>query len=366
MMSKLNLVVLLGGKSPEHNISLISGNSVINALNKDKYDITVVGIDKAGQWWLQDSRHYLNNSDDPGSISLVRAEIPVALDTDGTHSWLINRHNNERIARIDVIFPVLHGANGEDGVLQGCFRMANVAFVGVDVMASSVGMDKDMSKRLWRDAGIPIADFVIVDLSNRTAIKYDEVTDKLGLPLFVKPANAGSSVGVSKVVDEASFSYAMNEAFKYDRKVLIEEAVDGIEVECAVLGNEHPEASVVGAIIPTETFYSYEAKYISSTGAKLMIPADIPENVSNDIRNTAIKAFKVIGGEGLSRVDFFLRADHTIVLNEINTLPGFTSISMYPKLWEASGLPYPELLDRLIALALSRHQQMQALQMTHG
>ncbi len=363
MMSKLNLVVLLGGKSPEHNISLISGNSVINALNKDKYDITVVGIDKAGHWWLQENKDYLVNSDNPATICLVKSKISVSLVTDGKRTLLVKDVDYEIVAKVDVVFPVLHGPNGEDGVIQGYFRKSNVAFVGVDVMASSVGMDKDMSKRLWRDAGIPIADFVIADLSNRSSVKYRDVVDQLGLPLFVKPANAGSSVGVSKVVDEASFSLAMDEAFKFDRKVLIEEAVEGIEVECAVLGNEHPQASVVGAIIPTESFYSYEAKYISSTGAKLMIPADIPENVSNHIRNTAIKAFQVIGGEGLSRVDFFLRKDNTIVLNEINTLPGFTSISMYPKLWEATGLSYPELLDRLIALALSRHKQMRKLEM---
>lgn len=364
-MARLHLVVLLGGKSPEHNISLISGNSVIQALDKNKYDITVVGIDKLGNWWLQERDFYIENADNPAQIALLPSKTPVELDVEGDKTRLINRTNLEIIVEIDAIFPVLHGANGEDGVLQGYFRMNNVAFVGVDVMASAVGMDKDMSKRLWRDAGIPIADYVIADLTNQKTLQYTKVVEKLGLPLFVKPANAGSSVGVSKVEDESSFYKALEEAFRYDRKVLIEEAIVGIEVECAILGNEYPEASVVGAIMPTDVFYSYEAKYISSTGARLMIPADIPETVSNHIRSTAISAFKAIGAEGLSRVDFFLRPDFSIVLNEINTMPGFTSISMYPKLWAATGLSYSDLLDRLIALALSRHQQLQSLAVTH-
>jgi D-alanine-D-alanine ligase len=364
-MSKINLVVLLGGKSPEHNISLISGHSVIRSLDKDKYDIVVVGIDKNGQWWRQQSTDYLANSSDPARICLLPSNEPVMFSTDGSSCWLTNSATMDKLIKVDAVFPVLHGAYGEDGVVQGYFRANNVAFVGVDVMASAVGMDKDMAKRIWRDAGIAIADFEIVDLSNRFQIEYNRVVEKLGLPLFVKPANAGSSVGVSKVTNEIEFKVALDEAFKFDRKVLIEEAIQGIEVECAVLGNEFPEASVVGAIIPTETFYSYDAKYISSTGAKLEIPADISEKVSNHIRSTAIKAFKAIGGEGLSRVDFFLRPDNTIVLNEINTLPGFTSISMYPKLWEATGVPYPILLDRLIELGIDRHRQMQRLQTTH-
>ncbi len=364
-MSKLNLVVLIGGKSPEHNISLISGQSVIRSLDKEKYAITIVGIDKNGQWWRQDNTEYLSDSTNPALIKLLPSNEPLLLTTDGTSCWLTNASNMERLQKVDVVFPVLHGANGEDGVIQGYFRANNVAFVGVDVMASAVGMDKDLAKRIWRDAGIPIADFEIVDLSNKSKIAYNSFVDKLGLPLFVKPANAGSSVGVSKVTNADEFYAAIEEAFKFDRKVLIEEAISGIEVECAVLGNEFPEASVVGAIIPTEVFYSYEAKYISDSGAKLVIPADISESVSDQIRNTALKAFRAIGGEGLSRVDFFLRPDQKIVLNEINTLPGFTSISMYPKLWEATGVSYPELLDRLIQLGIERHRQIQALQTTH-
>lgn len=364
-MPKLNLVVILGGKSPEHNISLISGYSVIQALDKEKYEITIVGIDKIGHWWLQSNDQFVEHRDDPNQICLSHSQTSVLLNTDGKNTWLVNKRADEVITKVDVVFPVLHGANGEDGVIQGYFRSNNVAFVGVDVMASAVGMDKDLAKRLWRDAGVPIADFEVADLSNKSDLTYELLVQKLGTPLFVKPANAGSSIGVHKVTNEEEYKTALNDAFRYDRKVLIEEAIQGIEVECAVLGNENPSASVVGAIIPTDTFYSYEAKYISSTETKLVIPAEIPDDISLHIRQTAIKAFKAIGCEGLSRVDFFIRPDHTIVLNEINTMPGFTSISMYPKLWEATGVPYAELLDKLILLAIDRENQIQKLQMSY-
>jgi D-alanine-D-alanine ligase len=357
----MNLAVIIGGKSPEHAISLRSGNSVIQALDKNKYDITVIGIDKSGQWYLQDIQHFLLNADDNKNIALVPSETIVYLDSDGKKTWLRNRKNNKKIKKIDTCFPVLHGAYGEDGVIQGLFRSANVPFVGVDLLGSAVGMDKDFAKRLWRDAGIPIAAFEVVDLSNKSKVKYEMLEKKLGNPMFVKPANAGSSVGVHKVTNKDEFKAALKDGFLYDRKLLVEEAITGIEVECAILGNEHPKASVIGAIVPTEKFYSYDAKYISSTGAKLMIPADIPAEISQKIQNTAIQAFKCVGGEGLSRVDFFLKPDHSIVINEINTLPGFTSISMYPKLWEASGLPYSDLLDELIQLAIQRHKTVSKL-----
>lgn len=360
-MSKISLAVIIGGKSPEHAISLRSGYSVINALNKDKYDITIIGIDKSGFWWLQDQENFILNPTDAKEISLAPSETKVYLDTDGKKCWLYRKKGNRKICKIDVAFPVLHGAYGEDGVVQGLFRSVNVAFVGVDVLASAVGMDKDIAKRLWRDAGIPIANFEIINHNNKSKIKYESLVKKLGLPMFVKPANAGSSVGVHKVTNKDEFTAAVKDALQFDRKLLVEEAVVGIEVECAILGNENPKASVIGGIVPTEQFYSYDAKYISTTGAKLMIPVDIPEKVSQYIQETAIQAFQCIGAEGLSRVDFFLREDHSIILNEINTLPGFTSISMYPKLWEASGLSYPDLLDELIRLGMDRHKLVSKL-----
>ena len=363
-MQKTNLAVIIGGKSPEHTISLRSGRSVVEALDKKKYDITVLGIDTQGKWYLQDTSDFLLHAEDNSLIALKPSETRVFLETDGKKTLLLNRKTNKKLKKIDVAFPVLHGAYGEDGVIQGFFRTVNLAFVGVDLMTSAVGMDKDIAKRLWRDAGIPIAAFVVVDQSNKNKINYDNIVKKLGLPMFVKPANAGSSVGVHKVTNKEEFKAAINDGFLYDRKLLIEEAITGIEVECAVLGNEFPKPSVIGGIMPTDEFYSYDAKYISSSGAKLMIPAPITPVVSLYIQKMAIKAFKCIGAEGLSRVDFFLKSDNTVVINEINTLPGFTNISMYPKLWEATGIPYPQLLDMLIDFGIKRHKQIKKIKTT--
>ena len=362
-MAKINLAVIIGGKSPEHAISLRSGKSVIQALDKEKYNITVIGIAKDGKWYLQKNDDFLLHAEDNKLISLKPSDKRVFLDSDGKKANLYNRKNNKKIQKIDVAFPVLHGAYGEDGIIQGLFRSVNLAFVGVDLMSSAIGMDKDISKRLWRDAGIPIAAFEIIDHSNKTKIKYESLVKKLGLPMFVKPANAGSSVGVHKVSNKEEFKAAVKDALQYDRKLLVEEAIVGIEVECAILGNEKPKPSVIGGIVPTDKFYSYDAKYISNTGAKLMIPAEIKAETSKYIQETAVKAYKCIGAEGLSRVDFFLKSDDSIVLNEINTLPGFTTISMYPKLWEASGLSYSSLLDELINLAIDRHKTVSKLKM---
>lgn len=360
-MSKKNLAVIIGGKSPEHAISLRSGLSVVNSLDKSKYDITVIGIDKEGTWHLQDTPSFIDHPDDTRLISLKPSAVKVFLEKTGKRVWLYNKATQKKIKFIDIAFPVLHGAYGEDGIIQGLFRSLELAFVGADLMASAIGMDKDIAKRLWRDAGIPVADFEVITVANKSRMTYATLSHKLGKTLFVKPANAGSSVGVHKVENQTEFEAAVIDAFKFDRKLLVEEAIKGIEVECAVLGNENPRPSVIGGIIPTEKFYSYDAKYISSTGAKLMIPANIRPDVSSKLRKTAVKAYQCIGAEGLSRVDFFLREDNTFILNEINTMPGFTSISMYPKLWEASGLPYPDLLDRLISLGIKRHREVSKL-----
>jgi D-alanine-D-alanine ligase len=363
-MARKNLAVIIGGKSPEHAISLRSGRSVIQALNKARYNIYVIGINKQGTWFLQDTHNFLDHEDDTTKIALKPSSTEVYLHTDGKRAFLIERKGNRKITNLDVAFPVLHGAFGEDGVIQGIFRSVNLAFVGVDVLASAAGMDKDIAKRLWRDSGIPVADFVTLTPETRKNYTFEIVSAKLGLPLFVKPANAGSSVGVHKVLSAKDYEAALDDSFLYDRKILVEEAISGIEVEVAILGNENPKASVVGAIVPTEDFYSFEAKYISTTGAKLMIPAPVDAKIGKKIQKTAIRAFQCIGAEGLSRVDFFMREDGSIVLNEINTLPGFTSISMYPKLWEASGLPYSDLLDKLIQLGIKRHQKMKQIKTT--
>jgi D-alanine-D-alanine ligase len=260
-----------------------------------------------------------------------------------------------------VIFPVLHGPFGEDGTVQGLLKLANIAFVGAGVLGSAIGMDKDVMKRLLRDAGIPIVRFLVMNRYSSKEIGFDDARNQLGLPLFIKPANLGSSVGIHKVKDPEEFERAVRDALNYDNKILIEECITGREIECSVLGNENPIASVPGEILPRHEFYSYEAKYLDENGAALEIPAKLPSGISERIRQLAIKTFSVLCCEGMARVDFFLRNDEEIIVNEINTIPGFTTISMYSKLWAASGVDYPSLLDRLVALALERHAEKQQL-----
>lgn len=360
-MPTIKVAIVFGGKSTEHEVALQSAKSIIAAIDKEKYEIHLLGIDKDGKWHFNDPADFLINPDDPKLIRLNTDSPEVTLLSDGGSVYIKETQTGSQLGTIDVVFPVIHGAYGEDGTLQGVLRALEIPFVGVDILASAVGMDKDIAKRLWRDAGIPIARFFAYHKHQLGQLSFDTVSAELGLPVFVKPANAGSSVGVSKVTDAAGYEKAVNDAFRYDRKILIEEAIVGKEVECSVLGNEDPQASVIGEIVPTRDFYSYEAKYIDADGAIMKIPADITTEVSDALRAAAIKAFSAIGGEGLSRVDFFLKADNSFVLNEINTLPGFTKISMYPKLWEATGLAYPNLIDKLIDLALERHHALSAL-----
>jgi len=256
---------------------------------------------------------------------------------------------------VDVVFPILHGPFGEDGTMQGLLKLANIPFVGAGVLGSAIGMDKDVMKRLLRDAGISVAQFLT--LRRQDTPDYNDVTKELGLPLFVKPANMGSSVGVSKVNNEADFIDAVKEAFKYDNKILIEENILGHEIECSVLGNESPIVSVPGEVIPRHEFYSYEAKYVDENGAGLEIPAKLSDEETDKIKSIALKTFKVLECEGFGHVDCFLTKEGKVYVNEINTIPGFTSISMYPKLWEASGISYSELIDKLIQLAIDRFQK---------
>jgi D-alanine-D-alanine ligase len=253
---------------------------------------------------------------------------------------------------IDVVFPVLHGPFGEDGTVQGLLKLANLPFVGAGVLGSAVGMDKDVMKRLLRDAEIPVGKFLVFQRGD--TLSYGKIKKQLGLPLFVKPANLGSSVGISKVSKKREFRAAIDEAFRYDNKVIIEEYIDGREIECSVLGNDEPAASLPGEIVVRHDFYSYDAKYIDDQGARLEIPAKLSRSVIRKIRKIAVRAYKALCCEGMARVDFFVQANGRVLVNEINTSPGFTKISMYPKMWEASGLSYPRLIDRLIRLALER------------
>jgi D-alanine-D-alanine ligase len=256
--------------------------------------------------------------------------------------------------QLDVIFPILHGPFGEDGTVQGLLKLAQIPFVGADVLGSAIGMDKDVMKRLLLQAGIPTARFLCAHRHCQDKLHFHEIVAALGLPFFVKPANLGSSVGISKVKAEKEFLPALEKAFQFDRKILIEEFIEGREIECAVLGNEYPIASLAGELIPTHEFYSYEAKYIDEKGAHFKIPAELSLECMSAVQQMAIDAFRILCCEGMARVDFFLKSSGALYVNELNTIPGFTKISMYPKLWESSGMPYSQLLDRLIQLAIER------------
>lgn len=356
---KIRVGILFGGKSAEHEVSLQSAKNVLDAIDRDKYEVVLIGIDKSGKWLLPNRSQFLLNANDPKLIKLNKAgEESVALVPQSSGE-LTNLSNEDAHSAIDVVFPILHGPFGEDGTVQGLLKLAEVPFVGAGVLGSAIGMDKDVMKRLLRDAGIPIAKFFV--FTQHDQIDFEEIEAKLGLPLFVKPANLGSSVGISKVKNKNDFDEAINQAFEYDTKTLIEEFVDGREIECAVLGNQNPIASGVGEIIPNREFYSYEAKYIDERGAALEVPAKLPEELEKRVRNLAIKTFKTLCCEGLARVDFFLKRNGSIVVNELNTMPGFTKISMYPRLWEAAGVSYSDLVDQLIGLAIERFQRERKL-----
>lgn len=349
----LELCVVFGGRSPEHEISRKSVTSVLNNLNKDKYNITLIGITKDGEWYLYTGDYSkIENGDwENDTVNKKHAVLsPDACDK------AILVFDGDKISKIhpDVIFPVLHGEFGEDGTIQGLFELADIPYVGMGVMASANAMDKTSSKIVFQDAGIPQADWVVVNKSDSYDEKMDEIENKLGYPCFVKPARTGSSVGVGKAHNREELKAAIENAAEFDRKILVEENIDGHEVECAVLGNENPKAATVGEIMPTVEFYDFDAKY-NDNSTQLQIPANLPDDTIEQIREYAVRAFKSLGGSGLSRVDFFVRnSDGAIVLNEINTLPGFTNISMYPKLWDAVGIGYSELLDKLIELAGKR------------
>ena len=356
-MAKKRVAILFGGKSAEHEVSLMSAKSIYDVIDKNKYDVCMVGVDKAGRWFLNDGATALLNSHDPKLIALNKSNKSLVLNPGGENKSLVESASGNPIGQIDVVFSVMHGTIGEDGSMQGLLRTAGIAFVGPGVLASAVGMDKDVSKRLLRDAQIPVAKFITVPRHQAKDLTYKAVSANLGTPFFVKPANTGSSVGIHKVKSEKDFDHAIDDAFKYDTKILIEEFIKGREIEISVLGNENPIASVPGEVIPTHDFYSYEAKYIDENGAKIQIPAKLDATTIKRIQELAIKTFTTLCCEGLARVDFFLTESGDLYLNEINTLPGFTKISMYPKMWEASGLGYAELIDRLIQLALERHER---------
>lgn len=357
---KMTVGILFGGKSAEHEVSLQSANNVLQALDKEKFTPILIGIDKTGKWHTKSDVHEIGQV--ASLTQLMDTPDEVTFLPGNTNRQLINQ-SGHLLDTIDVIFPVLHGPMGEDGSIQGFLELADMPYVGPGVLGSSIGMDKDVMKRLLRDAGIPVANFVTV---TSVDVNAAEIVARLGLPVFVKPANMGSSIGVSKVSEANDLTAAIEDALKFDTKVLIEEAIVGDEIECAILGNDAPEASIIGRVIPqVNGFYSYKAKYIDESGAILEMPAAMPASVSEKARQVAIDTFKVLGCEGMSRVDMFATEDGTIIVNEINTIPGFTKISMYPKLWEMSGLSYTDLITRLLSLAIERHERRQKLQTSY-
>lgn len=355
--AKIRVCLLFGGKSEEHEVSLQSAKSICEALDKEKYDVVLVGITKQGQWLLGDASTYLLNAQDPRLIALnARSAEPVAVRSEGGAQALIVSESGTPRGSVDVVFPVIHGPYGEDGRLQGLLDMIGVPYVGSGVLGSAIGMDKDVMKRLLRDAGVPVGRFFVARRRDGTSEALRRFVAEIGYPVFVKPANLGSSVGVSKAHDDSEVGAALAEAFRYDEKALVEEFIHGRELEVSVLDGEPPRASVPGEVMTQggHEFYSYDAKYIDENGAALVIPAEVPEEVVRRIQDAAISAFRALEARDFARVDCFLTSEGKILVNEINTIPGFTKISMYPKLWEASGLPYRELLDKLIGLALAR------------
>ncbi|MFK7950249.1 MAG: D-alanine--D-alanine ligase family protein [Saprospiraceae bacterium] len=350
---KLKVGVLYGGKSAEHDVSIASAKNIVNAMDREKYDIQLIKISKDGVWYWQ------KGVQNPTEETTENDEN--ILSNDGLSAGdLVKIGNKLDIKSLDVIFPIIHGTYGEDGSLQGFLEMLDLPYVGPGILGSSVGMDKDLSKRLLIEAGIRVADSMTLYKWREQQPTYEEVTKKLGTPVFMKPCNAGSSVGVSKVRNAAEYDEALIEAFRFDTKILIEAFIDGREIECAVLGNEYPKASVLGEILPTQDFYSYDAKY-NDESSKTQLPANIPADLTDEIREAAIKIFQILACEGMARVDFFLRGKEYF-LNEINTIPGFTNISMYPQLWAYSGISQTELMDELINLAIARAERKGKLQ----
>lgn len=372
MNEKLRVAVVFGGQSSEHEVSRASAQSVLSNIDRDKYDVVMIGITKAGRWlryhgpvekigtgeWEKIALLELVNLEcdcvDRGSCNEHDQILPVA----SARSIIDNGDINNK--PIDVVFPVLHGCNGEDGTIQGLFELASVPYVGCGVLGSSLGMDKAYSKIIFEKEGIPQGKYVVVSRKRISAdLKnvINEVEALLTYPCFVKPSNAGSSVGVSKANDKEELIKALNFAAKYDRRILVEEFIDGREIECAVLGNDDPIASTVGEVVPCNEFYDYEAKYQSGDNSRVIIPAELDKKTTKTIQEFAVRAFKALDCSGLSRVDFFVqRETGDIYINEINTMPGFTNISMYPKLWEASGIAYTELISKVIELAVERYK----------
>ncbi|NOU93501.1 D-alanine--D-alanine ligase [Paenibacillus sp. LMG 31456] len=370
MNDKIRVGLVYGGKSGEHEVSLQTALAVIKAFDMSKYEVVPFYITKQGEWrsgqQLQgpvENVAALKFENEPQSAE--NFALQPFFNAQQTVDTKIAASSSTTGSQVDVVFPLLHGTFGEDGTIQGLLEMANIAYVGAGVLASSVGMDKVMMKKVFAQEGLPqcvFRHFTRTQWEKDQAFFLMEVEVSIGYPCFVKPANLGSSVGVSKVSNREELIKAIQEAFQFDRKVIVEENINAREVEVAVLGNDDPEASVVGEVVSSNDFYDYKAKYIDGKSS-MIIPAEIPQELSDEIREMAIRAFLAVDSSGLSRVDFFLRKeDNRIFINEINTMPGFTPFSMYPLLWKETGKPYRELLDNLVSLAVKRHADKQRIQ----
>ncbi len=370
MTHKVRVGVLFGGQSGEHEVSLVSARAIMDGLDPEKYDVTPIGITKQGRWIIAADAHArLLAQADPsklpgGSISATTTASAGVGDQETTDpGTLIVAGEYSPLKTLDVIFPVLHGPMGEDGTVQGLLELIGVPYVGCGVLASAVGMDKAMTKVAFAGAGLPVLPWVLVrrrEWKHEPQRMLDWIESRLHYPVFVKPANLGSSVGISKVTDRAALERGIAEAASYDRRIIVEQGIPAREIEVSVLGNDEPEASVPGEVVPSGEWYDYAAKYLSGS-SQILIPAPITLELAARVRTLAVQAFKAIDGAGLARVDFLLnRETGDLYLNEINTMPGFTPVSMYAMMWDASGLPYPSLLDRLIDLALERHAKGRA------
>lgn len=359
MQTKIRLGVLFGGQSAEHEVSIRSAESVIEHLNPEKYDVFPIGIDKRGSW------HFLKK--EPFLLSLKKNFLPTFREDDPHFPLMVHKASPREILfspcslkrGFDVIFPILHGPFGEDGTVQGLIELANLPFVGPDHLSSAICMDKGVMKDLLRAHELPVVKYQLLHMGD--SIDEEGILDEFQFPFFIKPSQMGSSVGISKVHSKEELLPAIKEAFQYDERILIEEGIEGREIECSVLGNETIEASLPGEIIPSHEFYSYKAKYLDEQGVAFELPAKLDPQKTEEVRDLAIQAFKVLRCEGMARADFFLKNDGTLLINELNTIPGFTPISLYPKLWEISGLPYGQLIDRLVNLAFTRYKRKKGL-----
>ena len=353
MTSPLRVGILFGGRSAEHEVSVVSAQGVMAATDQERFQVVPLGVTKDGAW--------LTPQETQDALSAIKAERTASLRASSAAAGGIRPQVLAALRELDVVFPLVHGTYGEDGSLQGLLEMLNLPYVGAGVAASAVGMDKALQQMILRQAGLPVPQSLVVTASRwqeESPALAREVEGQLGYPCFVKPANGGSSIGTSKARSREDLAGTMAEAFRHDRKALIEQAIEGRQVECSVLGNDRPEASPLGEIVFTREFYDYIAKYEDPT-TRLIIPAEIPPDVANGLQAMAIAAFQAIDCAGMGRVDFFLASDGQPYVNEINTIPGFTPVSMYPKLWKAAGLSYRDLITRLIELGLERHQERQ-------